>query len=291
MEIWQDEDSQKAEYLTYKEIRYTRSYGEMGVSIYGMGLCHSNMHVGIHEQAHETFNILVEILQKEGLSLSDIVRQWNYIPGILSMENLQGKSLQHYQAFNEVRKHWYSQQLFTNGYPAATGIGVETGPFSIDFIAMTSNPSLKKTGLYNPKQVNAYQYAQQHLVGEALHGKYKNPPLFERAKLLSMPKKSLVFVSGTAAILGQETVGLGDVCKQTEISINNMMELISPIVTHTNQPFRFNYVRVYIKEAAYRDAIKSVCDNHFPDTPTSFVLAEVCRDNLLMEIEGEAIIS
>ena len=152
IEIWIDPFSIKTEYLTYKGMRYSRFNDESGVSICGMGLCHSNMLVGIHEQTDETFNILVEILQKEGLSLSDIVRQWNYVPGILTMENKQGKYIQHYQTFNEVRKRWYGKETFPDDYPAATGIGVETGPFSIDFIAMKSSPTYpKKNGFIQSK--------------------------------------------------------------------------------------------------------------------------------------------
>jgi len=288
IEIWLDNSSFKAEYLTHEGVRYTRFYGETGVSIWGMGLRHRDLNASIQEQADKTFRLLVGILNNEGLTLSDIVRQWNYVPNILSIEQTQGKTCQHYQVFNDVRKHWYGNAQFTEGYPAATGIGVKTGPFSIDFVAITSSPSVRKMGLHNPKQENAYRYTQQHLIGDALHGKLKNPPLFERAKLLTISDKALVIVSGTAAILGQETVGLGDVAKQTEVSINNMLELLSPAVTQQNTTFRFNYIRVYIKEAAHRDTVKAICDTYFPDVPGSYVLADVCRDNLLMEIEGEA---
>ncbi len=288
IEMWLDDTTQALDYLDYKGIAYTRFRDETGISICCMGIRHVDILAGLHEQLDETFQLLVDILQHEGLSLSDIVRQWNYVPGILDVVQTQGKSVQHYQVFNEVRKEWYSKSLFVDGYPAATGIGVKTGPFSIDFIATSPISSLRKIGLYNPKQVNAYHYEQQHLVGDALHGKQKNPPLFERAKMLESNNELQVFISGTAAILGQETVGLGDVRKQTEVAISNMLELVSPDVTLSNQTFHFNHIRVYIKDLEYRDAIKSICETQFPHISKSLVLADICRDNLLMEIEGEA---
>lgn len=289
IEMWLDNTAQTIDYLSYRGMRYTRIQSETGLSICGTGLCHLDREASLQEQLEETFRLLVDILQQEGLSLSDVVRQWNYVPGILDVVQSHGKTVQHYQVFNEVRKDWYSKTLFVDGYPAATGIGVKTGPFSIDFIAKPSTPSLRKSGLYNPKQLNAYHYAQQHLVGDALRGKQKNPPLFERAKLLDSNNESQVFVSGTAAILGQETVGVGDVQKQTEVAINNMLELTSPHVTQHDKTFEFNYIRVYIKDVAHRDAIMTICENHFPHIPKTYVLADVCRDNLLMEIEGEAL--
>jgi len=288
IELWMDDALLKVEYLTYEGVRYTRAHAEIGTSVWGIGLHHRDMNAGIQEQADETFRLLDGILRNEGLLLSDIVRQWNYVPGILDVESTSGKTIQHYQAFNEVRKHWYAKDLFTEGYPAATGIGVRTGPFSIDFVAIKSSPSVKKIGLCNPKQKNAYQYTQQHLIGDALKGKQKNPPLFERAKLLNFTDSSLVIISGTAAILGQETVGEGNVREQTEVTIKNMLELTAPAVTGQDNTYRFNYLRVYVKNPENRDTVKAICDSYFPNVPASFVLADVCRDNLLMEIEGEA---
>lgn len=288
MEIWTDSSARSVEHLSCEGIRYTRVLGDTGKSIFGMGLSSADAKAGIMEQAEETFRILVHILRQEDLTLSDIIRQWNYVPGILQLVRQQGKTVQHYQLFNEVRKKWYSDASFADGYPAATGIGVKTGPFSIDFIAQSSTNSLKKTGLINPNQVNAYQYSQQKLVGDALNEKVKHPPLFERAKLVESNNESLIFVSGTASILGQETVGIGDVGKQTEVTIANMQELIDPGVTRKEQPFQFNYMRVYIKDNAHRESVKEICDLQFPQITKLYVQADVCRDNLLMEIEGEA---
>jgi len=165
---------------------------------------------------------------------------------------------------------------------------VKTGPFSIDILVQASHPALDKKGLSNPNQHNAYQYEQHMLVGDALRGQQKNPPLFERAKLLADPSSAQVLVSGTAAILGQDTVGVGDVSLQTEVSIRNMLALITPDTTGTAAQFTFNGLRVYIKNMTDKDTVKSVCQRFFPGTPASYVQADVCRDNLLMEIEGEA---
>lgn len=289
VELWLDDASCKTEYLTYNGHRYTRHQSEWGTFVWGLGLHHPNSNAPLQEQADETFGLLSGLLKQEGMSLSDIIRQWNYVPGILTIEQQQDKTVQHYQVFNEVRKYWYSNASFEKGYPAATGIGVKAGPFSIDFVSIKPQSSVIKKGLCNPKQENAYQYTQQHLIGDATYGKCKNPPLFERAKLLTLGDTSMVIVSGTAAILGQETVGVGDVRKQTEVTITNLLELLTPEVTGIPSTHRFNYLRVFVKHTEHLDTVKTVCDSYFPTIPITYVVADVCRDNLLMEIEGEAI--
>jgi len=287
MEVWADSQAENIEYVEFADRHYTRYTSGGGKALLALGL-RTTPELSLQSQAEAVFQHVNNLLTQEGLGFTDIVRQWNYVPGILEMQSHGSKSLQHYQVFNEVRKDWYNKHTFTHGYPAATGIGVKTGPFSIDVLVQASHPDLDKKGLSNPNQHNAYQYEQHMLVGDALCGQQKNPPLFERAKLLADPSSAQVLVSGTAAILGQDTVGVGDVSLQTEVSIRNMLALITPDTTGTAAQFTFNGLRVYIKNMTDKDTVKSVCQRFFPDTPASYVQADVCRDNLLMEIEGEA---
>lgn len=289
IECWLENNTSITEYLVYEGIRYTRVQSEIGASIFCFGLHHQNTDTALQLQVDESFKQLFNLLLHEGFSLSDIIRQWNYVPGIVGLERSQDKTVQHYQIFNEVRKHWYGKALFEKGYPAATGIGVKAGPFSIDIIATKLDASIHQKGLSNPRQENAYQYSQQHLIGDVLYGECKHPPLFERAKLLAGQDKSIVLVSGTAAILGQDTVGVGDLRKQLEISFNNMLELTTQAVTGSDATFQFNYLRIYMKYIEFHDTVKAMCELFFPNVSATFVMADICRDNLLMEIEGDAV--
>lgn len=288
METWTAPTATQVDYLEHEGACYSRCSTRFGELLLAMGL-RGTTEQTLKEQVESAFHQLQRVLLNERLGFSDVVRQWNYVPGILETIEHEGKCLQRYQLFNEVREAWYAHHAFAHGYPAATGIGVRTGPFSIDALVMASQPELEVKALANPRQHNAYHYKQHILVGDALRGQQKHPPLFERAKCVATPTRVQVFVSGTAAILGQDTVGLGDVCQQTEVAIHNMAELISPEVTGISKPFVFNGLRVYVKDLNGADAIQAVCQRHFPGTPTVYVQADVCRDNLLMEIEGEAI--
>jgi enamine deaminase RidA (YjgF/YER057c/UK114 family) len=288
IEIWFDDFDIVTEYLILNDIRYTRVTSTMGTSIWGMGITCNSECLPLADQIEFSFETVLQILEKEGMTLADIVRQWNYIPSILTIHDIEGKKLQNYQVFNEIRQKYYSTVAFKDGFPAATGIGTRNGNYDLDFFAIKSSPTIQKVGLSNPKQHNAYEYQQSFLVGDTTSGQSKKAPLFERAKMLRLVDESMIFISGTASIIGQETIGIGDIKCQTEITINNMQELIPNINDLETIPY--TYLRAYIKEECDFPAVRSICETLFPDVPVSYLKADVCRDNLLVEIEGAVLL-
>lgn len=279
IEVWIDDAAESIDYLDFEGVCYTRINTYSGKAICGFGLTSNEENLQLQNQIEFSFETTIGILENEGMNLSDIVRQWNYVPGITDINNETGKSLQHYQVFNEIRQKYYSGFSFNDGYPAATGIGTRNGNFDLDFFAVQKNINVVKVSMSNPKQDDAYEYHQEHLLGDTINGTLKKAPLFERAKMLKTNEGSILFVSGTASIIGQETVGIGDVKKQTEITINNMNALVS-----NNQ---FTHLRAYIKNEKDISIVKSVCDSYFPEVSISYLQADVCRNELLVELEGE----
>lgn len=288
IEIWTDDSAIKTEYLSLKDTRYTRVTSEFGKSVWGFGITSNMEELQISGQIEFAFDTTLQILEKEGMALSDIVRQWNYIPDILDIRTIDTKNQQHYQIFNDIRQKYYSTAIFNNGYPAATGIGTKNGNFDLDFFAIKNNPSIQVVGLSNPKQQDAYKYDHTLLLGDAPAGQSKKTPMFERAKILKTNEGSMIFISGTASIIGQDTIGIGDIKYQTEITINNMLELIPKMDNlQTNQ---YTYIRAYIKEEHYFQTVRALCETHFPDVPILYLQADVCRENLLVEMEGAVIL-
>jgi len=283
-EIWTDDSAEGMEYLNLADTRYTRVTSSKGKSIWGIGITSNQANLTLTDQIEFSFETVLQILEKEGMTLADIVRQWNYIPGILNVRDAEGKHLQNYQVFNEIRQKYYSTNVFSDGYPAATGIGTRNGNYDLDFFALKSGPSVQKVGLSNPKQQNAYEYHQAFLVGDATTGPIKKTPLFERAKMLNIDDEKMIFISGTASIIGQETIGIGDIKCQTEITINNMQELIPNL--GDRKKIQYTYLRAYIKEEQDFQTVKAICESSFPDVSVSYLQADVCRDNLLVELEG-----
>lgn len=258
------------------------------------GLTIGREDAGIEEQARFSFESIKKILDKEKLEFSDIVRQWNYIEDIVIVESREGTERQNYQIFNDIRSIFYGTADFKSlGYPSATGIGMNTGGIIIDFIAMKKSPAVSIVPLKNPRQVDAHRYSQNQLVGDALQEvSRKTTPKFERGKTVSIGNYHMVYISGTAAILGEETIPEDSVEKQTVITIQNIQELVSIKnlkdhgVTGTLSPRPLSYLRVYVKNKTEIPSVRQICEEYFPGVPSLYLVADVCRANLLVELEG-----
>ena len=132
--------------------------------------------------------------------MNSIIRQWNYIERITAFDGQD----QHYQAFNNARSDFYSKTEWTNGYPAATGIGANLGGILIDVdAAVFTTPDAFATPIDNKLQVAAHAYSEQVL--EVARQK-KTTPKFERAKSMTFQDRKLIYISGTAAIRGEESL-------------------------------------------------------------------------------------
>jgi enamine deaminase RidA (YjgF/YER057c/UK114 family) len=245
--------------------------------------------------AERAFKEVLEVLEQEGMTYDNVVRQWNYIGEILKVDRQNGCDIQNYQLFNEVRNQYFKEFRTKKEYPAATGIGKSHRGVSIDFCAINENRHVKAYSVDNEKQITPYAYAQSVLVGESSDGtKVKQAPQFERAKLVVTPLANTLFLSGTASIIGEETIGVGNLEKQTKITAQHLNTLQGyQNLSNYCQSFGFTrgeYVclRVYVKNASDMRNAKMLCASYFGESvPMAFVLADVCRDNLLIEIEGE----
>jgi enamine deaminase RidA (YjgF/YER057c/UK114 family) len=261
--------------------------------IWGAGLGNDQLMDDTRKAANAAFDMVVEILSRENLTLNHLVRQWNFIGNILEMK----EGFQNYQIFNEVRSEYYKKYRTISGFPAATGVGMKYGGVFLDFCAVKSDDAIKLKAINNPNQINAYEYGQQVLKGLISDGiSVKHPPQFERALLMINKTANTLFISGTASIIGQETIGKGDINEQTLVTIENIMKLADAerIIKLTGNPVlmpgRFYLLRVYIKKQEDFNAVKNICTEHFPEAPAIFIEADICRDDLLTEIEAEVLI-
>jgi enamine deaminase RidA (YjgF/YER057c/UK114 family) len=297
LEIWTHDTCKNVLYKKCCGLNYTVYEDSFGKTVWGFGLSTSDPDLSFREQATFSFERMQLILSKEGLTMDHLVRQWNYIPEILKTSVENGRTYQNYQLFNDIRQYHYGIYKRNGIYPAATGIGMDTGPVTIDFMAVRPNDSTVTAGLKNPNQTNAYQYGQEVLVGSPLkENEIKKAPLFERAKYIGSAAEGLVFISGTASIAGEQTIGLNDVAEQTNITINNISNLTSEAnlksigIASKQSSAVPTYLRVYVKNTCPEDrnTIKKICTQRYGDIPILYVKADICRDNLLVEIEGEA---
>jgi enamine deaminase RidA (YjgF/YER057c/UK114 family) len=282
--------------ITYKElegIHYTVVETRYCKELYAGGITAKMPDRPFVEQVEKTYGLLKIILKKEALSFSDIVRQWNYVEQILSIHDENGNHIQNYQVLNDVRSAFYSEADFINGYPAATGIGMNAGGLVLEVYGVKPKEKVSIIPLKNPKQIDAYHYSDVVLVGDAIEKQHqKTTPKFERAKYISINDVSTIFISGTAAIQDEKTIGETNTGLQTKVTLENMASLISQqnltgkgIVTSEKQ-FAYSFVRVYIKNKSDIGSVEVICKSYFGNIPIHYLIADVCRDNLLLEIEG-----
>jgi len=248
----------------------------------------------ILNQSNQAFNQLQTILSDESMDFSDIIRQWNYIEQITKTIDQDHSTSQHYQIFNDVRSKFYQQSNFRNGFPAATGIGMDSGGIIIDIIAVKFEEEGSIVAIKSPVQLDAYSYTKEVLAENNFMNDFcRTTPKFERAKVTTTHGNKWIFISGTAAIIGQSSLIEYTVEHQTEMTIQNILSLISTDNLQkngfeTNKKASVSYLRVYVKFTSDIQQVRSICLKYFPQIPISFVVADICRPELLVEIEGQA---
>jgi len=223
-------------------------------------------------QAKRMIQRAAGILESQGASFCDVVRTWFYLSDILAW----------YPDFNRARTAVYGQFGILPGpdngrlmLPASTGIRGElpTGAAgALDLLAVVghaeSRPLVKH--LSNPDQQDAFHY------GSA----------FSRGALIRQPDVSLIQVSGTAAIDAQgQSLHPGDVRAQIDCTFDKIAALIGPEgATLTDIAAACVFVKRPADALIYQERAAARGLEHLP---TVIMTADVCRDELLFEMDAE----
>ncbi len=211
----------------------------------------------------------------EATGYRQLVRVWNYVSGI----NVPAHAGERYWQFNSARHESFvaCKRPIHAAAPAASALGTPSGcPLVIYFLASRSAAQM----LENPRQVSAYRYPVKH---------GPRSPTFSRAALLAAGGGTLM-ISGTASILGHETVHADDVSAQTAETMENIRALISTANRLNPEP-RFSIealvYKVYLRHAASFPKVASALRTLVgPAAAIAFLSADVCRRDLLVEIEA-----
>jgi len=207
-----------------------------------------------------------------------LLRLWNYLPHI----NDESSGLERYRQFNVGRQQAFvaaGEQAFA-GAPAACTLGKAGGRLSLRFLAGHT----RVVPLENPRQVPAWRYSRRW--GPA-------SPTFSRAVLAGAgPGRVALFVSGTASIVGEQTCHVGDVTAQAEETLANLRALLAVAAARSSARLDLDALAltVYLRHAADLEAVRAVLAAAAPRAAESalFVEADICRSELLVEIEAHA---
>lgn len=217
------------------------------------------------DQARQVFEAFEAVLAQARMQPTDLVRTWMFLDEILSW----------YGPFNEVRREYFAEKgLFQALVPASTGVGVRN-PAGSALVAgawavQPTHPAAGRRELPSPLQCPAPSYGS----------------CFSRAVELSGPDLRRVLVSGTASIEPDgRTVHVDDPVRQIELT----MEVVRAILQSRELDFGdASRVIAYFKRLEDMPLFAAWCAAHDVVLPAVVTQAVICRDDLLFELELDA---
>jgi len=248
-----------------------------------------------YSRAYNAFVLMQRYFNDYDSTLDHLLRTWIYQGHLLQPEG----ETQRYKELNRARTDFFGKTRFLQdylpkgykgrAYPASTGIGADDFDVVISAVALdTKRKDVIAVPLENPHQTSAFDYGE-------MYG--PQSPKFSRAMAVAVDKTCLIFVSGTASITDSESQHIGDPVKQTEQTLDNISVLIDGdnLSRHGISNVacglgNLECVRVYIKRPSDLPLIRQVCERRLSaNVPTLYTIADICRPELLVEIEGIAL--
>jgi enamine deaminase RidA (YjgF/YER057c/UK114 family) len=233
-----------------------------------LGNIHTNDLSGSNaDHAQRAYENMLAALKSVNMDFSNVIRMWNYLDDLLKW----------YDDFNVMRTVFFNKHdVFNNIIPAGTGIGAGNpsgAAYVGDLMAVRPKGDTKMFAVPSPLQCPAIDYKSS----------------FSRAIELDMSGLRYLSISGTASIeSGGKTVYLNNVPAQIE----QTMKVVDAILKSRNMDWS-NTVKAIAYFADIKDAPlfkKILEEKHYPQLPVAISHADICRDDLLFEIELEAVV-
>ncbi|MFK7829757.1 MAG: Rid family hydrolase [Congregibacter sp.] len=218
----------------------------------------------VEDLSRDSYLKLLEQVHSSGFP--ELVRFWNFLPHI----NQGNGDRELYKRFCTGRLDAFNTCNVSEAkYPAASALGHYQAGMTI--AVLSSHRAARH--FHNPRQVDAYKYPRQY---------GPSSPSFARASLLQLGSSSLYFVSGTASIVGHNSVHIDELEPQLETTADNIRCLLDEAGFAISD---INLLRVYLRNVQDKAECARVLDGLFPRVETLYLHADVCRAELLVEIE------
>ena len=218
-------------------------------------------------QARAAFETCRHILLEAGLDFEHVARTWLFTDDILSW----------YDKLNQARDAFFDRHvIFNKLVPASTGVGVSNfGGAKLLFEALAVRPGTAPVQIEkvdSPLQCSALDYRSS----------------FSRAVHIRTGSHRRLLVSGTASIDEQGgTLFLGDTAKQ----IDKTMQVTEALLNNADMGWQDVVSGImYFKDDAEFHLLDTWFQRHNRSIPHVKVHADICRDDLLFELELEAIV-
>lgn len=202
-----------------------------------------------------------------------LIRVWNYL---FDINGDQG-GLERYRSFCIGRHRAFcAESCDQRPLPAACAVGSQAQGLLISFLAAAQSGNQ----IENPRQVSAFRYPP-------CYG--PKSPSFSRAMRYPCDRpEGLLFISGTASIIGHATMHVGSRLAQLDETCRNLDAVLAAAGGHAT----YQAIRVYVRHPEDWPALAARCRAQF-DQKTAMVAlrSAICRSDLLVEIEGVASLS
>lgn len=233
--------------------------------------------LGMQAATHRAYTDLFAVLAAS--PCQHLLRLWNYFDDI----NGETEGTERYRQFNAGRQQAFidARHSAFEGSPAACALGLHGGGLQVSFLAGLKPP----LAIENPRQVSAYRYPERY---------GPRAPTFSRAAVADAGSgRSLLFISGTASIVGHLSMHAGDVRRQTEESLSNMAIVRAQAEARSGLRFPAAEMHhtLYLRQPSDLAVVREVFERSVgADSPAArhalYLHADVCRADLLVEIEA-----
>ncbi len=231
---------------------------------------------------HQVSRLYTQVWQRvRDLQASAPLRCWNYIPGIHRRDE---RGLDRYMVFNAGRHRALSRWMGTSDFEGKLVTASAVGTHTRDFVLHVLSGPAAGRPLENPRQVPAYRYSRWY---------GPRPPCFARALVLppQAPLQGALLIGGTASVVGEATRHEGQVEAQLTETLRNLASLLAAW-REVEEPdpgllALVRQARVYVPAGADRHYLIQQILRHLTGLDCLEVMtADLCRANLLVEIEG-----
>ena len=252
----------------------TGSEGVQAVAAGGLLLCEAVDPVASNPRASalELYDQLLDFLAAN--AFPHVVKGWNYLSDINEGRGDEERYKQFCIGRGEVLDRAWNQDYL----PAGTGVGGGPGTgLRVTLLASRVRPEI----IENPRQVSAFQYPRQY---------GPKSPSFSRAAVIGDGRHRLLFISGTAAIVGHHSLHAASIEGQVAETLRNWTSLFDAYQErHGRRPdlSKNGWYRVYLRHPEHLAQARSLLSEAgLPLQRTLFLRADICRSELLFEMDG-----
>lgn len=226
---------------------------------------------GIGVTAHEAYRRLLDYAQGSGYPY--VLRIWTYFSRINQGEG----DAERYRQFC-VGRQLALERAWFDADPAATVIGLPDRSTSLRLLWLAARTPGRMVD--NPRQTPPRQYPREF---------GPEAPRFSRGALWESRRGAVLLISGTASVVGHSSRHNGQLSAQlgeTRRNLDSLLEAACETLGCESRYGQGSVLRAYVRDESRLYEVEAFLQQNFPGAACSVLHGDICRKELLCEIEG-----